>query len=84
MDQLFIETLDFKLPAAVARRCDATAESMADALRAACAEIGLELIDYDTGRFVTMGGSEVTDVHLQSRAWNENTRRSALSSGPGG
>jgi len=75
MDQLFIDTLDFQVPVATARRCDATAGSMAEALKAACAEVGIELIDYETGRFVTHGGADVTLVSLQSRAYNERMRR---------
>ena len=75
LDQLFIDTLDFKIPLVTARRCDATNRTMADVLKAACAEIGIELIDYETGRFVTFGGSDVTQVHLQSRAYNERVAR---------
>lgn len=72
LDQLYVETLDFEIPREVATRAYATTPTMADAFKAVCEHIGLELIDYESGRLVFPGPpfSTVARLELRSRAWN--------------
>lgn len=74
MDQLFVDRLDFNLPVAVAQRCYATHSSMELALKAACEEVGIELIDYEFGHFIRWPGRSYTEIALRSRQWIERGR----------
>jgi hypothetical protein len=87
MDVLFVDEVDFDIPAADGYRHMAVGESMEEALRAAMAQKGIELIDYDTVQFkfptVTQGGtaahlsgmSKVCRVEARSKAWKEKAER---------
>lgn len=75
LDQIFCDTLAFFLPIAEARRCRNTAGTMGEAFGAACALVGLELIDYDSQRFTDYPTSGTTLVEGHSRAWRERMQR---------
>lgn len=75
MDQLFIDQLDFTLPKDAVRNVVSCAPTMAEALRRACELVGIELLEYDSGHFVTMPRADTTMVTLRSKAWRDRVQR---------
>ena len=75
LDQLFVEQLDFYLPAEVARRCMQVNKTVADAFREACSLVGLELIDYWSVVFREEPKNHRTLIMGRSKAWCERAKR---------
>lgn len=74
-DLLFIEELDFYVPAVDAAQAKGGTFSMGEAAVKICALAGLELIDYDTIMLHPIG--ETVKVQLRAKAWRDRWQRSA-------
>ena len=75
LDQIFADTVEFVVPVEVARRCLFATKSIGEAFTQACAYVGLELIEFDSVRFLTLPHGEVTTVTGHSRLWRERIAR---------
>lgn len=76
MDLLFLEELEFEVPAIVAGRALAVQDSLSLAITAICESVGIELVDYDR-MTVSPGppGISTAMVRVFSRAYREKAER---------
>ena len=76
MDLMFLDSIDFELPAAAAAIC-LIRPTMEEAAQRACELVGIELVDYGSVHFDYIGssgrGDAMCKVRLRSTAWREKT-----------